>query len=79
MEEDNEQKDLNEAEEHERAVREFELVQMGLEKKRKRDDEDEQAESRTAKKKFELNTEEMLMVAKMDRQKMRLQLEEEKV
>jgi hypothetical protein len=79
LEEENEKKEFDQAEEQERAVREFELVQMGLEKKRKREGEDAVTESRTTKKKFELNAEEMLKVAKEDRLKMRTELEAEKV
>jgi nitric oxide synthase-interacting protein len=79
LEEENEKNEIDEAEEQERAIREFELVQMGLEKKRKREGEDEVAENRTTKKKFELDTEEMLKVAKADRLKMRTQMDAEKV
>lgn len=74
---------LEEAEETERAVLEFEKVQMGLEGARLKlapSQVDEQTQpQKGTKREFELDEDELLRVAANERKKMRTALDEEKV
>jgi nitric oxide synthase-interacting protein len=81
-EDDKEKELLDEVEETERAVLEFEKVQMGLEGARRKlessqADEQEQAKKGT-KRDFELDEDELLRIAKDERKKMRSTLDSEK-
>ena len=73
------------AEEKERAVAQFERTMMGMEGDRKKEaknsasEEVERTEGRGAKRKFELDEDEMLKNAKEERAKARKVLDEEKV
>ena len=67
-------------EEKERAVKDFEEVMMGLEKKKEGSGGDrEGGEGRGVKRKFELDEEEMLRNAKEERGRARKAIDDEKV
>jgi nitric oxide synthase-interacting protein len=82
--EDGKEKELlDEVEETERAVLEFEKVQMGLEGARRKGESElvdapEEAKKGT-KRDFELDEDELLRIAKDERKKMRSALDSEKV